>query len=101
MATTREQARLRLHALVDDFVDSASRGADEFDVGVAAIVAEVRYSTSPEGIEYILNQRQRPEVEYTPEAEWKHEVQFRCSDSRMWVQAGLLRDALYIARHFG
>jgi hypothetical protein len=97
---SREQARARLHALVDDFVDSSGEGEEDFDIGVAALVAEVKRRRPSDVIEAILEQRHRPEAQYTPEVEWSHQVEFRCTDIRDWVQAGLLRDALRTATNF-
>lgn len=35
-----------------------------------AIVAEIKERTTPEEINELIEERKRPEVEYTPEAEW-------------------------------
>jgi hypothetical protein len=98
----REEVERRLVGLVSDFMDSqeASAGDDEIDVGHLAIVAEVRWRRTPDEIHDIVQQRKRPEVGYTPEAEWTQNVWYRSSDSRAWVTAGLFRQAMLLADGF-
>ena len=96
----REAVEGRLVGLVRDFLDSqaASSGDDdEIDVGHVAIVAEIKWRRTPDEIRDIVQQRQRPEVVYTPEAEWTQSVWYRSSDSRDWINAGLFRRAMLIA----
>lgn len=98
MWKNREEAERRLHALVSDFLDTHEESTDaEIDLGVLAIVAEIRERNTREEIAEILQQRRRPEAVYTPEAEWTHLIWYRCSDLRDWVAAGLFRRATLIA----
>jgi hypothetical protein len=98
MWADREQTEKRLNALVADFLDSREGSADrELDLGVFAIVAEVRERSTHEEISELLEQRKRPEVGYTPEAEWTQSLWYRCSDVRGWIASGLFRRAMQIA----
>src|SRR5262249_5448707 len=98
MWSNREQVEERLNALVADFLDSRGAEADrELDLGVFAVVAGVRERRAPDEINELLEQRHRPEVGYTPEAEWTHSMWYRCSDVRDWIAAGLFRRATLIA----
>jgi hypothetical protein len=99
MWADRERAERRLNALVADFLDSrgADSGDDELELGVIAIVVEVKGRKEPDDIKRMLDSRTRPEVEYTPEAEWWHNVWYRCSDSRDWIASGLFRLAMKVA----
>ena len=45
----------------------------------------------------MLRHRLRPEVGYTPEAEWWNNVWYRSSDFRDWVNSGLFRTAMQLA----
>lgn len=101
MAPNREELERRLNALVADFLDSLTEDYEEgFDLGVALILAEVRYPADAERIEDLVARRPRPEAQYTPEAQWHHTVWFRCTDHRDWVQAGLLHEALRLAHDY-
>jgi hypothetical protein len=94
----REAAEKRLNALVADFLDGHEESADrELDLGVFALVVEVRERRTPEEIKELLEERNRPEVGYTPEAEWTQSIWYRCSDARDWVAAGLFGRAKQIA----
>jgi hypothetical protein len=98
MWVDRDRAERRLNALVADFLDSQGAQADrELDLGVIAIVAEVKERRTPEEISELLDQRARPEAEYTPEAEWTQSLWYRCSDFRDWIASGLFRRATMIA----
>jgi hypothetical protein len=98
MWVDRERAERRLHALVADFLDSREADADrELDLGVIAIVAEVKERRTAEEIRELLDERGRPEAEYTPEAEWTQSFWYRCSDFRDWIASGLFRRAARIA----
>ena len=85
--------------LVADFLDSrgAASGDEELELGVIAIVVEVKGRKESDDIKEVLDSRTRPEVEYTPEAEWWHNVWYRCSDSRDWIASGLFRLAMKVA----
>ena len=98
----RERVEARLNALVADFLDSReeSMGDQELDLGVVALVAEVRERRTPEEIEAVLRVRRRPEAEYTPEAEWTQTTWYRCTDLRDWIAGGLFRRAMLIADGF-
>jgi hypothetical protein len=94
----RERVERRLHALVADFLDNRAGDADrELDLGVFAFVAEVKERRTPDEIRDMVEQRERPEAEYTPEAEWAQSMWYRCSDSRDWIASGLFRRAMMIA----
>jgi hypothetical protein len=98
MWANRDRVERRLHAFVADFLDSREANADrELDLGVFAIVAEVRERRTPDEIDELVEQRKRPEVEYTPEAEWTQSMWYRCSDARDWIAAGLFRRGMMIA----
>jgi hypothetical protein len=98
MWADRERAERRLHALIADFLDSRDAEADrELDLGVVAIVAEVKERRTPEEISEVLDERVRPEAEYTPEAEWTQSFWYRCSDLRDWIASGLFRRVTMIA----
>jgi hypothetical protein len=86
----------RLHALIADFLDVRCEEADEYDLGVIAIVTELR-ARHTSGIAKVLGQRRRPEAEYTPEAEWVESIAFSSSDGRPWINAGLFRSAMRLA----
>jgi hypothetical protein len=97
MSPTRAEVEARLQALLADHLDHiAKQNPEGFDIGVAAIVTEVRYPAEVEDIEAIIRGRPRPEALYTPAAEWRQYVSFVCSDSRAWIQYGLLRAALEV-----
>ncbi|HEY4414001.1 MAG TPA: hypothetical protein VGN06_13480 [Gaiellaceae bacterium] len=98
MWADRSAVEKRLNALVADFLDSRGSAADrELDLGVFAIVAEIRERSTPEEINDVLEERARPEVGYTPEAEWTQSMWYRCSDVRGWIASGLFRRAMQIA----
>jgi hypothetical protein len=98
MWTDRDEVERRIHALVADFLDAREAAADrELDLGVFAIVAEIRERRTPEEIEDVVEQRKRPEAGYTPEAEWTPSMWYRCSDLRDWIASGLFRRAMQIA----
>ena len=99
MWADRERAEKRLNALVADFLDSrgADSGEDEIELGLIAIVVELKTRDTPDEIRELVDTRTRPEVEYTPEAEWWHSVWYRCSDSRNWVASALFRRAMKVA----
>src|SRR5437899_12703480 len=98
MWADREQTEKRLNALVADFLDAREGSADrELDLGAFAIVAEIRERCTPDEISDLLEQRKRPEVGYTPEAEWTQSMWYRCSDVRDWIAYGLFRRAMQIA----
>ena len=101
MWADRERTEARLQALVADFLDSMDRRLDrEAEVGVFALVAEVKERRTPEEIGEVLETRTRPEAAYTPEAEWTHSTWYRCSDLRDWIAAGLFRRAMLVADDF-
>ena len=98
MWADRGQVERRLHALIADFLDAREEAAEtELDLGVFAIVAEVRERNTPDEINELLGERKRPEVGYTPEAEWGQSMWYRCSDHRGWIASGLFRRAMQIA----
>lgn len=98
MWANREQVEQRLHALVADFLDSRGDDSDvDLDLGVVALVAEVKHRRTPESIEGLLKERKRPEAVYTPEAEWTHTIWYRCTDLRDWIASGLFRQAMIVA----
>jgi hypothetical protein len=98
MWKNRPETEARLHALIADFLDSlALEVEDELDLGVVAIVAEVKQRRTPEAIEAILTERKRPEAAYTPEVEWAESIWYRCSDLRDFVASGLFRHASLLA----
>jgi len=92
---TREELETRLQALLADHLDAvASQNPEGFDIGVVALVTEVRYPATVEDVEELVRSRGRPEARYTPEAEWNTYVAMGCSDSRNWIQSGILDAAL-------
>jgi hypothetical protein len=92
---TRQEIESRLQALLADHLDAvATQNPEGFDIGVIAIVTEVRYPASVEEVEELVESRGRPEAFYTPEAEWNTYVAMGCSDSRNWIQGGILNAAL-------
>ena len=98
MWANREQVEQRLQAFIADFIDAMEEDADrEIDLGTFAFVAEIKERRTPEEINEVLDSRRRPEVGYTPEAEWADSLWLRCSDLRNWVAAGLLRRAVRVA----
>jgi hypothetical protein len=98
MWANRAQVEQRLQAFIADFIDAQAEDADrEIDLGTFAVVAEIKERRTPEEINEVLNSRRRPEVGYTPEAEWTDSLWYRCSDLRGWVAAGLFRRAMKIA----
>jgi hypothetical protein len=92
----RDLVERRLHALIADFLDERAEDADEFDLGVFAIVAELRVRRTSE-IGEVLGQRRRPEAGYTPEAEWVESIAFSSSEGRPWINSGLFRSAMRLA----
>ena len=98
MWADRQKVEQRLHALVADFLDSRGEDSDvDLDLGVVALVAEVKHRRSPESIERLLEERTSPEAVYTPEAEWIHTIWYRCTDLRDWIASGLFRQAMLVA----
>jgi hypothetical protein len=98
MWASREQVEQRLQAFIADFIDAMEEDVDgEIDLGTFAFVAEVKERRTPEELSDVLDSRRRPEVGYTPEAEWTGSLWYRCSDLREWVAAGLLRRAMKVA----
>lgn len=94
----RQQVEERLQALIADFLDSRGDDSDvDLDLGVVALVAEVKHRRPPESIERLLEERKRPEAVYTPEAEWTHTIWYRCTDLRDWIASGLFRQAMLVA----
>lgn len=78
----------RLHALVDDALDSFARSDPEgFDLGVVALVCEVMYGR--EGSDFL----KRTDAGYTPRDDVAAYVTYWCSDHRGWVQRGLFETA--------
>jgi hypothetical protein len=55
---------------------------------VVGLVVELKGRQPPEEIHRLLDERQRPDVEYTPAAEWTQSVLYRCTDSRDRVASG-------------
>jgi hypothetical protein len=92
----RDRVERRLHALIADFLDERAEAADELDLGVFAIVAELRVRHTS-GVAEVLRGRRRPEAEYTPEAEWVEAIAFSSSDGRPWISSGLFRSAMRLA----
>jgi hypothetical protein len=70
----RERAERRLNGLVADFLDSraADSGDEEIELGLIAVVVEIKTRRTPDKIKEHAEPRTRPEVEYTPEVEWWH-----------------------------
>jgi hypothetical protein len=86
MSSGRNALTARIDALTADFIDSLGREFEGgFELGVIAVVAEVRHPAEVADVEAVVTGRRRPEVEYTPEAEWHHSVWYRCSDNRDWM----------------
>ena len=100
MWADRELVESRIHALVADFFDYRDDDDDEFDLGVFALVAEVKTKKTPEEIANTREERKRPEAGYTPEAEWFHSVTYRCSDGRTWINSGLFEQAKRVSSGF-
>jgi hypothetical protein len=96
MWADRDRVERRLHALIADFLDERAEAADELDLGVFAIVAELRVRHTS-GVAEVLRDRRRPEAEYTPEAEWVEAIAFSSSDGRPWISSGLFRSAMRLA----
>ena len=96
MWADRDRSERRLHALIADFLDDRAGDADEVDLGVCAIVAELRVRHTS-GVAMFLRDRRRPEAEYTPEAEWVETIAFSSSDGRPWINSGLFRSAMRLA----
>ena len=95
MPPTRKEIESRLQALLADHLDAvATQNPEGFDIGIVAIVTEVRYPASVDEVEELVESRGRPEARYTPEAEWNTYVAMGCSDSRSWIQSGILNAAL-------
>lgn len=86
----------RLQAVIADFLDERAEDTDELDLGVVAIVAELRVRHTS-GVAEVLGDRRRPEAEYTPEAEWVQAIAFSSSDGRPWINSGLFRSAMRLA----
>ena len=96
MWADRDRVERRLHALIADFLDERAEDASELDLGVVAIVAELRVRHTS-GVAKVLGDRRRPEAEYTPEAEWIEAISFSSSDGRPWINSGLFRSAMRLA----
>lgn len=73
--------------MIADFLDERAEDANELDLGVFAIVAELRVRHTS-GVTEVLGDRRRPEAEYTPEAEWVEAIAFSSSDGRPWINSG-------------
>ncbi len=98
MWADRQRVEERLHAVIADFLDSRGEASDrELDLGVVALVVELKERRTPDEIEEVLGQRARPEAVYTPEVEWTQSTWYRCTDIRDWIAAGLFRRAQLIA----
>ena len=96
MWADRDRVERRFHALIADFLDERAKDADEFELGVVAIVAELRVRRTSD-LGELPGQGRRPEVEYTPEAEWVEAIAFSSSDGRPWINSGLFRSAMRLA----
>lgn len=95
MWADRDRVERRIHALIADWLEERAEDADEYELGVVAVVAELRVRTSDTA--ETLRKRRRPEVEYTPEAEWIEGISFSSSDGRPWINSGLFRSAMRLA----
>ena len=82
--------------MIADFLDVRAEDTQEFELGVVAIVAELRVRRASD-LGKVPGQGRRPEVEYTPEAEWVEAISFGSSDGRPWINAGLFRSAMRLA----
>ena len=96
MWADRDRVERRLQALIADFLDERAEDASELDLGVFAIVAELRVRHA-RGVAEALDDKRRPEAEYTPEAEWVEAIAFSSSDGRPWINSGLFRSAMRLA----
>lgn len=96
MWADRDRVERRLRALIADFLEVRAEEAGELDLGVFAIVAELRVRHTS-GVAEVFGDRHRSEVEYTPEAEWVESIAFSSSDGRPWINSGLFRSAMRLA----
>src|SRR6266550_3559551 len=85
---SREEHVRRLHALIEDTLDTLGRNEpDGFDLGVIAIHLEV-LSEAP-----LSDYLKRSDAGYTPGDDVDSYFMYYCSDHRPYVQAAMFRNA--------
>jgi hypothetical protein len=89
---TREELTARLHALLEDALDTAEKAnPDGFDLGVVGVVFEVLVEST--GSDYL----KRSDAGYTPADDIHSYLSWWCSDHRAWIQEAFFEQAYRMA----